>query len=507
MRAFASVRWRIFWICWIGFTVHFATNVVREHYPAFSIVEDGDLLLNEYEGFHADIFVLPNGHAVQGNQVAGSLPAVPVLFLFDPALDALQEWTLERRAAGMAPVDEFRTELPNRRGFFELVRERGLELRFGASTFLTSAFCMAPFSAWLVVLMFGALRERGVAERRAAGLALLFAFGTPVFYRAAHLVHNQFLMIAVFGAFLVTRRRSDDELTVRRLAWGGFLGGTCLALDYAGVVPLLAFWLFELWPRIPRRGLVAAVWSTRAYVFASVPPVLFLWWTQWLQYGHPLWPGQRYQQENAFTGEGYRGVSWPSAEVFWENLVNPSWGLLPFAPLLLLALVPLARLPWASAGARLLEPRDRRHVWVFVGAFMLFCSLNRFSLLQWNTGFRYFLPLVPVLFLLVADRLRDAPRSVRWAVGVPAVAHTWVLSMSRFTQPNGGYDGPPVVLENWREILTTGPQLPWLKTLRQVVPADHFLQSPLWPTLVLALAAGAMAGVWWLGARAERRAR
>ena len=79
MRALASVRLRIFLVCWIGFGVHFATNVVREHYPAFSIVEDFDLYLDEYEGFHADIFVLPNGHAVQGNQVAGSLPAVPAV--------------------------------------------------------------------------------------------------------------------------------------------------------------------------------------------------------------------------------------------------------------------------------------------------------------------------------------------------------------------------------------------------------------------------------------------
>ena len=162
----ASVRWRLFLVCWIVFTVHFATNVVREHYPAFSIVEDGDLFLDEYEGFHADIFVHTNGHAVVGNQVLGSLPAVPALLLFDPALDAIQEWTLARREAGTAPVEEYRTGLPNRQDFFAKVRERGLELRFGAATFVTSAFCMAPLSAAFVVLMFGVLRRRGIRGGR-----------------------------------------------------------------------------------------------------------------------------------------------------------------------------------------------------------------------------------------------------------------------------------------------------------------------------------------------------
>ena len=36
------MKLRLFLTCWIVFSLHFATNVVREHYPAFSLVEDGD---------------------------------------------------------------------------------------------------------------------------------------------------------------------------------------------------------------------------------------------------------------------------------------------------------------------------------------------------------------------------------------------------------------------------------------------------------------------------------
>jgi hypothetical protein len=505
VRWLASVRWRLFLVCWIVFSVHFATNVVREHYPAFSIVEDGDLYLDEYEGFHADIFVHTNGHAVVGNQVLGSLPAVPPLLLFDPALDALQEWTLAQREAGGAPVTEYRTGLPNRQDFFAKVNERGLSLRFGAATFLTSAFCMAPLTAWFVVLMFNVLRRRGIRQDHATLLAFVFAFGTPIFYRAAHLVHNQFLMMVVFGLFLLLwRSEEEDEVSNRRVAWAGFLAGSCLALDYAGIIPLLAFYGYLLFPRWAKHGFLAAFRSSFAYVAASVPPVLFLWWTQWIMYGNPFLPGQMHQQENAYTGEGVRGMTLPNLEVFARNLFDGSFGLFPFAPLLLLAFVPIR---WFGGGENgwIVGKRERRFVWSFVWVFMAFCAMNRFSLLQFNTGFRYFLPLVPFLFLFVCDRVKDWPlRRIGW-LAVPAIAHTWVLSMSRYTQPAMAYDGPPIVLENWREILTQGPQLPWMKILRQVVPPEHWLQHPIWPSVVLLIALGTAAAIWFGGERIARR--
>ena len=509
MRRLGSTRLRIFLVCWIVFTLHFATNIVREHYPAFSLVEDGDLYLDEYRGFHADIFEHPNGHAVVGNQVAGSLPAVPALLLFDPLLDALQDWTLARQAEGHDPVREYRVGQPNRQDFFARVRARGLSLRFGAAAFVTSAFCMAPLTAAFVVMFFQLLRRRRLPEGRAAGFSLLLAFGTPVFYRAAHLVHNQFLMMVVLGAFLLLWHDGDEEVPRRRVLGAGFLAGCCLALDYAGVIPLLLLYAYlglTRWrglggdgPAFPR-AFRESLW----FVAGSVPPVLFLWWTQYVMYGNPFLPGQMYQQENAYTGAGMRGITWPNGEVFFRNLFDGSFGLAPFGPLLLLAFVPRRFFAGAAEGPSLIGRRERRAIWIFVWVFMLFCAMNRYSLLQFNTGFRYFLPLVPFLFLFVVDRVRDWPAPRLWLLAAPAVAHTWVLSMSRFTQPAPDYDGMPVVVANWHEILTSGPQLPWLKTLRRVVPPDHWLQSPVWPTLILAVGLGAAAAIWFGGARIAR---
>ena len=36
---------------------------------------------------------------------------------------------------------------------------------------------------------------------------------------------------------------------------------------------------------------------------------------------------------------------------------------------------------------------------------MLFCAMNRYSLMQFNTGFRYLLPIVPFAFLQASDFL------------------------------------------------------------------------------------------------------
>ena len=47
-----NLGWRIFLTCWIVFTLHFAPDIVREHYPALAL---GDRLsfLQFHETYHA----------------------------------------------------------------------------------------------------------------------------------------------------------------------------------------------------------------------------------------------------------------------------------------------------------------------------------------------------------------------------------------------------------------------------------------------------------------------
>jgi hypothetical protein len=505
MRALASVRLRLFLIVWIVFGAHFTTNIVREHYPAFALVDHGDFFLDAWAGFHADIYFHPvTKHWVVGNQVLGSVPAAVPLALLDPALDALQRWE-RANWAERAKQAEYATDKPNRIAFFHKVRDRGLILRFAATAVITSLLVMAPLGAALAVAVFAFLERRGVAATRAIVLTLLFAFGTPVFYRSAHLVHNMFLLAAVFASFLLLYRDPGEPRahSPRRLALAGLLAGACLALDYAGAIALAALGLYLALPRWREAGFAAAARDVVPFVLGALPAIAFLLATQAWLYGDPFTPGQMHQQENAFTARGVRGIDWPSLEVFRRNLFDHAFGLVPWAPFLALGFAP-SRLLGGDASRWILPPRERRFAAGFALAFLVFCSMNQFSLLQWNTGFRYLLPLVPFLFLAAADFLERMPRRLFAVVAIFSIAHVWVMTMSRFYQATPSYQGLPVPIVCWQDILTRGPQVPALSVLRQMLPPDHFAQWPIWPTLILAIAFATCWGIWRAGERAAR---
>jgi hypothetical protein len=526
VKLLAPIPVRLFLVCWIVFSAFFATNVVREHYPAFALVERGDWVCDRYHGMHADLFRHTDGHTYTGNNVMGSLLAVPPLLVFDPLLDRLEEHSKRKLAENPRIDATYDTKYPLRRAMFRKVKEAGLDLRFGASTAITSAFLMAPLCAGLVVLMYGTLLRRGVARGRAAWLALLFAIATPVFYRSAHLNHNVFLMAAIFGAFVLLWRELEAETpSLARRAWAGFLCGLAISLDYAGVVPAGVLALYFVVERARRHGLARSLRDALASVVAALPPIGFLLGTQWAMYGDAFTPGQFVMpDQNEYVHEGARGIALPSPEVFLKNLVSPSWGLLPFAPLLAFAFLPSRSIP---ARELVLPRRERLWSWACTLAFLLFCAMNVYSLLQFNTGFRYLLPVVPLLFLAASDHLARLDRRWLAALTVAVVAHALVLSMVREVSDAENdlrhaatqlgllapqLDGYWTVLftqtavpASWLRVLDEGPQLPWLTVLAQTTPDAAWLKGPLLPSALLVAVAALCLAIWRLGARAAAR--
>jgi len=488
------VKLRLFLTCWIVFSLHFATNVVREHYPAFTLIDQGDFVCDRYAGFHSDIFKHTDGHWYIGNNVMGSVIAAVPLAIFDPVLDHLEE----RRLAEGPPKDvkesEYETRYPNRARFFKLVRKNGLDLRFGASTVITSVFLMAPLSALLVVLMSGVLLSRGVAQGKAAWLAILFGLGTPVFYRAAYLNHNVFLLAVVFGAFLCVRTEGAASPSHRRRFWGGFLAGMALSLDYAGVIPLLLVFGYLILTERGRLGWAGAIRSGVPFVLGSVPPVLFLWGSQYGMYGHPFLPGQVWMRDVNFTDRGWRGFGLPDWEVFVANLFSLDYGLYAFAPVLLIGLLPAGRF------AQVLSPPERRFVAAFLAAFLVFCAANQYSRMQWNTGFRYLLPLLPFVFLQAADHLRRLPTVALGAVVVFSVVHEWVLAMHRYTPPDRldpADQDPSTIVGSWRLFAEEGVDFPWLQVVRRTSSIQIEMMGTTWfPYLLLAVVAAAIGIIW-----------
>jgi hypothetical protein len=218
-------------------------------------------------------------------------------------------------------------------------------------------------------------------------------------------------------------------------------------------------------------------------------------------FGNPFLPGQYWMPDvsvsevfgtftNPYSTEGFRGFTWPQADLLLLNLFDPSYGMYTYGPLLLAALIP----SWWYSRDKLIFGRPERlfAIALFV-SMLLFCASNQYSRIQFNSGFRYMVPLVPILFLAASDHLVRLPRRWLLLLAIPALLNSWVISMVREPVP-----------ESWERVITEGIQFPWLTVLRQTSPSDHpVLGNPLLAPAIFIFTAGVLAAIWRIGARAE----
>ncbi len=506
MRFLASVKVRLFLCSWIFYTIHFGTNVVREHYPAFSLVENQTLQVDRYLPFHPDIFKHTDGHAYIGNNVACSFVAAVPLLIFHPVLNMIEGFEQEQLKKNPPKKVVYKTHHKNSQIFMKLVKEAGLSLRFGASTVVTTAFLMAPLSALILVLMFQILRERGLSERQALWVTLLFGFATPVFFRTGVLNHNMMLMYVTFLAFhlIWVRPGQAAPSSTKNRAIAGALCGFGLALDYSGVIPLLVFFGYLIGARVKSSSWKQSIQESMVFVLGSVPPVLFLLWTQWAMFENPFLPGQFWMPDvhssafdpsfkNPYSQMGFRGFTFPTPDLYLLNLFEPTYGLYSYGPLLMVGLVP-AWIYTKKGDTNLILPKPERiFVAAYFFAFLTFCSANQYSRIQFNSGFRYMIPLVPLLFLAASDHLVRMPKKLLMLIAIPCLLHSWVIAMVR--EP---------VHDSWLFVLKNGPAMPWLTVFKATrVDPPAILLSPVVPIGIFALALGVCYLIWRLGERAS----
>ena len=116
-----DIALRLFATCWLLYVLHFATNTVREIYPALSLGDHFSFDVSEYLGFHPDIFEIPGrGAFINNNPGASILGAVPYA-LSRPVID----WIVEKVQKGrMVAPDraEYNTIYPMARDFYRKAR-------------------------------------------------------------------------------------------------------------------------------------------------------------------------------------------------------------------------------------------------------------------------------------------------------------------------------------------------------------------------------------------------
>lgn len=501
MKYLASIKVRIFIISWIIFSMHFATNMVREHYPAFSLVDHGTFRVDEYQGFHPDIFVHTDGHSYVGNNVTASVITAIPLFFFDPILDVIEKYEKRKLQSDGVPDTVYRTKHSNSILLLTKAKENGLSLRFGAVAVVTTVFLMAPLTAMIILLMFKILTERGLSSKQALWLSMLFGFGTPLFFRTGVLNHNMFVMYAVFLAFYLLWVRPEMEFPVslKHSLGAGFLCGLALALDYSGVVPLLVLYGYLVINRLSTASLKTSIKESIPFIIGSIPPVLFLLYSQWAMFGNPFMPGQYWMPDvtlgelafaNPYSTSGFRGFTWPKLDLFFLNLFDPSYGMYAYGPILMLGLIPTY---FYNRDKLILPKPERRLVVIYFILFLAFCSANQYSRIQFNSGFRYMLPLVPLIYLAICDHLVRLPRRWLTILLIPVLLHSWVISMVR--EP---------IFESWRHVLTEGFQLPWLTVLRSTLPENQpIISSSLLPVIIILFTGLLIFFIWKLGKNEE----
>lgn len=348
---------------------------------------------------------------------------------------------------------------------------------------------MAPLSALSVVLVLRLLVGVGFRVREATWLAFAYAFCTPILFRTAFL--NQNLAIGIFALMGFAVLWDPLQSAASRWGWNtrlflaGLMGGTCFLNDYSGALATGLLGLYALWLAWDDQGFRVVIPAGLVYTLGAVGPIVVLWYYQWASFGNFILPPQNWMAPVTWIEVGYKGVGGPQPDLFWMLLAEPRYGLFTSAPLLLLALLwPL----YHARGTTRLPRREAILCYAMTLAFLVFFSAVQYTRLQWVTGIRYVMPVIPFLFLLSADVLRLVPRAVAAVALLAGLLVDWALAMTRSQLG---------VLQAVQEVFQHGPVLPVVTTLSKMT--TRYLpwgDGRLTATPLFVLAALLVAVVW-----------
>ena len=491
-----TIAVRLFLTCWIFYGIHVATNTVREIYLALAIGDHFSFRVDEYANMHPDLFEKKGfGWHIGANPGGSMLGAIPY-FLCRPIIDRVVAGVNRSRAAQKdAQPPPYNSPWPMAREFYAEAWRRGFDVKFAFAAVVMQAFCMAPISALGVVAMFYFLRRVFGEDRRAFWLSLLYAFGTPIFFRTGFLNHNMILGNVTFLGFLAMWNPGGDTRLPQKMRYwlGGFAGGLAVLLDYSGIVPLGILFVYACATTRQRtwQRMIGTAWW---YGLGMAGPILLLWLYQYQSFGNPFLPGQNWMPPVEWIDAGYQGFTPPQPELMRLLLFDYRFGLFPTCPLLVLALFA----PFWKSTRRLIPIREFLVLAAVPISLWLFCSGISYVRLQFNNGLRYLAPLLPFAFVLVAIVWSRLFRPLRYLLAVAAIAQAWSMAMYRDVERGLG------VLDPVLHVFIGGFQLPLLSALaRTTGQYGDYAGSGVSPLPIFALAAAVIWVIWFTAPRRQ----
>lgn len=273
-----------------------------------------------------------------------------------------------------------------------------MPLRIGRSDTVPKAVVAlgtVPTVALLAWIAFALLVRLDVPSPRAAAIALLLVFATPLWPHSGFGFNQphagMFLWLAVLG--LVSA--ASTETNPRALVGAGLAAGGALLTRHEMILPaaVMALWL------LARPG--SRRWGRLALFVGGLAPAVIAWGAlNWWRFGHPL-------------ESGYLRDSTPG---YGSSIVAGTAGLLfsPYASLFLYCPVALLTLPALPSLWRRNRPVAVLFILIFVSSFLLYASLGNWMGGR-SYGPRYLVPLLPALVLPLA--FWTPARALRWPVG------------------------------------------------------------------------------------------
>src|SRR5262245_11433200 len=121
-----SIALRLFFTCWLVYTLHFATNTVREIYLALGIGDHFSFRVDEYANMHPDLFEKKGyGWHIGNNPGASMLAAIPYVLarpVIDPIVTRVQQ---NRATADLTEPPSYNSPWPMQREFYKEAWRRG----------------------------------------------------------------------------------------------------------------------------------------------------------------------------------------------------------------------------------------------------------------------------------------------------------------------------------------------------------------------------------------------
>jgi hypothetical protein len=481
---------RLFLTCWLIYSMHFATNIVREIFPALALGDHLSFRVDEYANMHPDLFEKPGyGWHIGNNPGVSMLAAIPYA-LARPVIDPIVVRVNQSRiSSGQSEPINYDSPWPMARQFYAESWRRGYDIKFALGAFVMQALCMAPITALSVVFMFYLLREIFHSDKVGLFLAVLYAFGTPVFFRTGYLNQNLMLGIFAFMGFLTMWNPWGSRWGSPKLRYflGGLAGGTAFLFDYSGLVLLVGLFAYGMIKAWREQNFREAFRLGLFYIVGALGPILLLWFYQWQSFGNPFLPGQHWMPPVEWSELGYQGFGLPQLDLFLQLGFDYRFGLFVSSPLMILALAA----PFLNHGQGKKVPQFELYfILALCLTFWIFFSGSNYVRLQFNTGIRYLTPLLPFMFIPAVIVLMRLPNLIIGLVTVASFAQSWALAMYREVESRFGMLDP---------ILRTfigGFQLPVLRTISRSGLFSDLFPSGVSPLPIFLLASGILFVIW-----------